>query len=33
MISESREIGIAAMKNQSVTEAILAGIFESLPAA
>ena len=33
MFSESREIGVAAMKNQSVTEPVLAGFFESLPAA
>jgi hypothetical protein len=33
MIFESREVGLAAMKNQSVAEAVLAGIFESLSAA
>lgn len=32
VIFESREIGLAGMKNQSVAEAVFAGIFESLPA-
>lgn len=33
VIFESHETGLAALKNQSVAEVILAGILESLPAA